>query len=127
MFHLGERTMGTNLDYFRDLIYRKPLRTAVVLGCFLGFLTATAGLAIYPPLSKPAAFLACRGELVVDSQSYSMVNSESGVNRYFYCVDASGTKTPANLKIGAAVALLYSAFFTILARAVFVVTRKLWP
>lgn len=112
-----------NLAYFADLIRRKPFRTALILGFFLGYLTGTAGVAVWPPFARLSSPFLCKEGLRLESERYAMVNSESGVNRHFYCEDVPGVREPVNLKVMVVTGLVYSGIFSALLSAVFFLLR----
>jgi hypothetical protein len=119
------RIMATaNLAYFADLIRRKPWKTAVILGLFFGYLAGTAGVAVWPAFARLSSPLICEQGLRLDSEHYAMVNSESGVNRHFYCEDTPGVRKPANLKVMVATGLIYSLIFSGIFAAGFFTIRK---
>src|SRR6185295_16349684 len=113
-----------NLAYLADLIRRKPWKTAVILGLLLGYLTGTAGVAVWPAFARLASPLICEQGLRLESEHYAMVNSESGVNRHFYCEDTPGIRKPVNLKVMAATGLIYSLVFSAIFAAVFFTILK---
>jgi len=85
-----------------------------MIAASLGFLTATAGLAIEPRLAKVAAPLVCREHFEISSDSFSTASHESGVNRHFYCSDAEGSKRSITLRIALACFCLFSIGYGIL-------------
>ncbi len=55
---------------------------------------ATAGVALYPPLVKITAPLACGGDFTIESQRFYPSPGETVVTHKFYCQEiGSGTKT----------------------------------
>jgi len=97
----------------KDRIRLKPLSTLILLSLFLGFITATAGLAIFPDLGKVTRAFVCSGEFRVESERYALVNSESGVNRRFYCAEASGELHSITLQVALLTFLIFSFFYSL--------------
>ena len=52
---------------------------------FIGLMIATAGTAIYPPITGLATPLICSGEVVHQSQRYSYQPGQQGITRTIYC------------------------------------------
>jgi hypothetical protein len=115
---------NANLDYFADLIRRKPIRTALIAGAFFGFMIATAGVAIWPPFTKLASPLICKEGVRLESEHFSMVNGESGVNRHFYCEDTPGVRKPVNLRSMVITGLVYSGILSMIFGGIFLVGRR---
>lgn len=69
------------------------------MSLFVGLMTATAGIAIYPPLTNITAPLACEGEFTIESKTYSKYPGESVVTHTFYCQEiGSNTKTDISMR-----------------------------
>ncbi len=66
----------------------------LAMSLFAGLMIATAGVAIYPPLVKITAPLACGGDFTIESQRFSRSPGETVVTHRFYCQEiGSVTKT----------------------------------
>jgi hypothetical protein len=52
---------------------------------FIGLMIATAGMAIYPPVTAIATPLICAGEVVHQSQHYSYQPGQQGITRTILC------------------------------------------
>ena len=52
---------------------------------FIGLMIATAGMAIYPPVTAIATPLICSGEVAYESQRYSYRPGQQGITRTIYC------------------------------------------
>ncbi len=76
---------------------------------FFGLMIATAGGALYTPLYKVAAPLACDGEFTIESRRYSYKPGQTGVEHRIFCKDnASGTRTDITLYALFIAFLIYS-------------------
>src|SRR5436190_1302333 len=97
----------------KNRVLLKPWRTLIYLSLFLGFLTATAGLAVCPDLGMVTRGIVCSGDLKVESERYAMVNRESGVNRRFYCIDPSGQRQSITLRVAFLTFLIFSLLYSL--------------
>ncbi|MFO1518906.1 MAG: zinc-ribbon domain-containing protein [bacterium] len=89
--------------------------SSVGSGCFLwlgslfiGFMIATAGLALFPKLGTVTSPLICEKTVQIHSQSYSYQAGQRGVTRDFYCEDIPGERRSVNAKVIVFSILLYS-------------------
>jgi len=81
----------------------------LAVSLFVGLMLATAGGAVYPPLYRPGAALACDGAFDIESRRYSYKPGHSGVQRAIHCRDArSGTREEITLRAIGAAFLVYS-------------------
>jgi hypothetical protein len=75
---------------------------------FLGTMVATAGTAVWPPLTALATPLICPGEIAYESQSWSYRPGQQGISRSIYCVEGGAREDITMSAIGVSF-LVYSA------------------
>ena len=71
----------------RSVFSRSGCAWLIVLpvSLFIGLMIATAGMAIYPPVTAIATPLICAGEVVHQSQHYSYQPGQQGITRTILC------------------------------------------
>ena len=71
----------------RSVFSRSGCAWLIVLpvSLFIGLMIATAGMAIYPPVTAIATPLICSGEVVHQSQHYSYQPGQQGITRTILC------------------------------------------
>ena len=71
----------------RSVFSRSGCAWLIVLpvSLFIGLMIATAGMAIYPPVTAIATPLICSGEVVHQSQRYSYQPGQQGITRTILC------------------------------------------
>lgn len=85
---------------------------------FTGLMIATAGMAVYPPVTAIATPLICSGEVVHESQNYSYRPGQQGITRTIHC-RTGGAKDEGEditMKAVGVSFLLYSAIAFLLLR-----------
>lgn len=81
----------------------------LAVSLFVGLMLATAGGAVYPPLYRAGAALACDGTFEIESQRYSYKPGQSGVQHTIHCRDAhGGARAEITLRAIGAAFLVYS-------------------
>lgn len=112
------------------------LSTILGPSLFCGLMIATAGGALYTPLYRVAAPLACDGEFTIESRRYSYKPGQTGVEHKIFCKDnASGTRTEITLYAAFIAFLIYSGLIfigllvitAILILPIRLLTRRLKP
>lgn len=102
------------------LIRRASALKVNALGCivlpaalFIGLMIATAGMAIYPPVTALANPLICSGAVDYVSTFYSYRPGQTGIERTIYCVadGPKGAREDVTLKAIGVSFLIYSAVF----------------
>jgi hypothetical protein len=76
-----------------DFLFRpgRPGLGTVLVAIWAGFMVATAGAAVYPPVTAIVTPLVCPGgEAQTDSQTYSTRPGETIVTRQFNCIGENG-------------------------------------
>jgi hypothetical protein len=58
-----------------------------LFGVWLGFMIATAGIALYPRLGQVSAAILCHGSMQLDTHHYLSAPGRSVTTRDFYCAD----------------------------------------
>jgi len=101
----------------------KPYATGCIIlpaALFIGLMIASAGTAIYPPVTAIANPLICPGEVVYESRNYSYRPGQQGVQRFIYCQSggAKGRREDITWSAIGTSFLLYSAIFFVLLRFV---------
>jgi len=82
----------------------------LVASTFVGFLFATAGTAVHPPLVRVAAPLACEGRFEIETRDYSYKPGQSGIEHRYWCTGADGTRESVTMRAIAYAFLVYSGF-----------------
>ncbi len=86
--------------------------TLLAMSLFAGLMIATAGVALYPPLVKVTAPLACGGDFTIESQRFNPSPGESVVTHKFYCQEIdSGVKTDISTH---AVLIVFGVYSTLI-------------
>lgn len=95
---------------------------ALSVSLFIGVMIASAGTALYPPVTAIANPLICRGEIDYQSQNYSYRPGQRGVERYIYCLSGTGKEAREDVTLRAVFwsFVLYSAISFILLRLIVV-------
>jgi hypothetical protein len=75
---------------------------------FVGLMIATAGTAVWPPLTGVATTLICRGEVVHESEYWSVRPGEQGISRTIYCDRGEGGREDVTLSAIGGSFLVYS-------------------
>ena len=75
---------------------------------FIGLMIATAGTAVWPPLTGLATPLICRGEVVHESEYWSVRPGEQGISRTIYCDAGEGAPEDITLAAIGVSFLVYS-------------------
>ncbi|MFO1519632.1 MAG: hypothetical protein U1F57_08245 [bacterium] len=110
--------MNPNLQYIRDNF---GWRTAILVALFVGFMAATAGLALFPAVGKVAGPFLCVGELQVQSSHYHPSPGQYATTRHFFCPDGR----EVSWKTSFVCLLVYSAAsFAVLALGVLLFRRR---
>lgn len=93
------------------------------IALFIGLMIATAGTALYPPVTAIATPLVCSGEVAYESHGASYRPGEHIVTREIHCVadGPKGAREEITLKAIGAAFLIYSAI------AFLVLRFGLWP
>ncbi|MCE9624566.1 MAG: ribosomal protein L7/L12 [Deltaproteobacteria bacterium] len=78
--------------------------TRLLFSLFVGFMLATAGLAIFPAIGKVSGPFVCDGGIVVNSNHYNPSPGTSVTTRHFYCPDYR----EVTLRVAFVSGLLYS-------------------
>jgi hypothetical protein len=75
-----------------DFLFRpgRPGLGTVLVAIWAGFMVATAGAAVYPPVTAIVTPLVCSGEAQTDSQTYSTRPGKTIVTRQFNCIGDNG-------------------------------------
>ena len=83
---------------------------------FIGLMIATAGMAIYPPVTGIATPLLCSGEVAHESQRYSYQPGQQGITRTIYCRTGGAKEAGEDITMKAVGLsfLLYSAIAFVL-------------
>jgi hypothetical protein len=89
---------------FRRLI----LFFVVPTSLFVGTMIASAGTALWPPITALATPLICPGEIAYDSQYWSYRPGQQGVSRSIYCVEGE-VRTDITMSAIGVSFLVYSA------------------
>lgn len=91
---------------------------ALVAALFIGLMIATAGTAIYPPISGVGAALLCGGEVRYESYGASYRPGEYTVTRQIYCQTggAKGDSEEITFRAAGLSFLIYAAGFFVLLR-----------
>lgn len=82
----------------------------LVASTFVGFLFATAGTAVHPPLVRVAAPLACEGSFEIETRDYSYKPGQSGTEHRYWCTGADGTRESVTMRAIGYAFLVYSGF-----------------
>lgn len=96
----------------RALIAVSGLVLALVLlvaSLFVGFMLATAGTAVHPPLVRVAAPLACDGRFEIESRDYSYKPGQRGTEHMYWCNGPDGTRELVTWRALAWAFVVYSA------------------
>ena len=80
----------------------------VPVSLFTGTMIASAGTAVWPPITALATPLICSGEIAYDSQYWSYRPGQQGVSRSIYCVEGDARTDITMSAIGVSF-LVYSA------------------
>ena len=85
---------------------------------FIGLMIATAGMAVYPPVTGIATPLICSGEVVHESQRYSYRPGQQGITRTIHCRTGGAKEAGEDITLKAIGVsfLLYSAIAFLLLR-----------
>jgi hypothetical protein len=82
------RQSGNGLNYlFRP---GRPGLGTILVSIWAGFMVATAGAAVYPPVTSLVTPLVCPGQAEVQSQTYSTRPGETIVTREYLCTNGNG-------------------------------------
>jgi len=97
----------------------RPGLGTLLVAIWAGFMVATAGAAVYPPVTSIVTPFVCGGgEAQVDSHTYSTRPGETIVTRDFQCIGANGKPESAMFRTqaatGAAYALIAFVLLTLL-------------
>ena len=91
---------------------------------FVGLMIATAGTAMWPPLTGLATPLICEGQVEHESEYWSVRPGERGISRSIYCVAGDGAREDITVKAIAASFLVYSAIAFVLVSLLAAWTRR---
>ena len=80
----------------------------VPAGLFVGLMIATAGTAVWPPLSRIATPLICAGEIEYEAEHWSYRPGQQGISRSIHCVTGDAREDITLGAIGASF-VVYSA------------------
>ena len=91
---------------------------------FVGLMIATAGAAVWPPVTGLATPLICQGEVEHKSEYWSVRPGEQGISRSIYCVTGDGAREDITIKAMAASFFVYSAIAFVLLSLIAAWTRR---
>jgi len=93
-----------------DFLFRpgRPGIGTLLVAIWAGFMVATAGAALYPPVTALVTPLVCSGEARTDSQTYSTRPGETIVTRQYYCIGENGKPESVAFKTLAATFVAYA-------------------
>lgn len=86
----------------------RPRFVTVMVAIWAGFMVATAGAAIYPPVTGLVTPLVCPGEAATDSRTYSTRPGETIVTRDYLCTPPGGKPESIMFKTLAATCAAYA-------------------
>jgi hypothetical protein len=104
------RSSGTNF-LFRP---GRPGIGTLLVAIWAGFMIATAGAAIYPPVTAIVTPFVCSGQAQTDSQTFSIRPGETIVTREFNCIGENGKPESAMFRTLAATFAVYAAIAFVL-------------
>ena len=107
---MSDRRIGTAF-LFRP---GRPGFGTFLVAIWAGFMMATAGAAVYPPVTSIVTPLVCSGQAQTDSQTFSTRPGETIVTRDYYCVGENGKPESVMFKTLAATFAVYAVIAFVL-------------
>ena len=101
---MSDRRIGTAF-LFRP---GRPGIGTLLVAIWAGFMVATAGAAVYPPVTSIVTPFVCSGQAQTDSQTFSTRPGETIVTREFNCIGDSGKPESVMFKTLAATFAVYA-------------------